>query len=168
MTMQISDYLLFDSRDLSLSAYALDPFGGLVNSETIAKRFSSVRKCSACWRGYVATWMIDHNQLKLSSLTDEFLTEDNQIESTWNLIYELYPENNYPVFATWVNGKIEAACGNIIGNCGYYKPIYEEYYALEIENGVLISYNKYDGRTWMELNDCGDSNQRNPRIHGNR
>jgi hypothetical protein len=115
MTAQVQDLLYFKNEAYFLNGQ-LSALGGIPE----ANRPKLKSYSSACWRGYIAKWLIDENNwLKIVEINVGKLCYEEH-ETSLNLLYSLYPGHDYPVTATWVNGEIEAAFGKVVGRCGQY------------------------------------------------
>jgi hypothetical protein len=146
MTMQIPDRLIFEGNQYWIvsGAYPMDAFPSGMRPKIPS--FST-----ACWRGYVATWVIEDDALCLSSMAVHRVNDDT------NLIADLFPDVALPVKATWVNGKVVASGGGIKYN-GYYGSVSNEYLLLTVKQGVIVSSEVKDSKwfinTYPSIQSC--------------
>lgn len=150
MTQQFADHLYYKKEKHSVRG-GLSPFGGIEDKDYPVFEVN----CSACWRGYIATWEIDDEDwLRLVKIkASAMIINDRRIMSE-NFLYQVYQGHDSPVTATWVSGELEVAYGEVIGSCGQYNPVHESYKVLRFESGKLIVVNNYDSDWWRKKNDC--------------
>ena len=88
---------------------------------------------SACWRGYIAEWIIQNDSVFLSNI---YHCHDSGITVNLENIFE--EKNKKRLFAFWVTGDLVVPRGKIIQhiNIGY-ESIFENEIILQTENGIL-------------------------------
>lgn len=109
-TQQNSDKLIYKSNLIYIDYY---PFEDLVNYEA-SKNFMKYQEStmcisSDCWRGYVATWVIENDSLFLTNMTDPC---KNNIKL--ELIFGKTRVKQGKVFAYWVTKSIKAPFGKFL------------------------------------------------------
>lgn len=127
MTAQITDSLHYDGEQYRLQAEPLE-----VYFKQNPPRPSFEEICTACWRGYVATWRIKNSKLHLEKI-ENFDGKDH------GLMRRLFPDQIY-VVATWYTGPLICPSGPEVNyvHMGY-MTTYEKYMIIEIEKGEVVS-----------------------------
>ncbi|OAD21658.1 conserved hypothetical protein, secreted [Candidatus Thiomargarita nelsonii] len=100
--------------------------------------------CTANWRGYVATWKIEENDLYLVKLVEGSCGEDApEIPIT-----TIFPEQQAPIKANWFSGTLRIPLGKRLQyvHMGY-GSIYEKELFLTIENGKIVNEELVDNST---------------------
>lgn len=116
MTDQFPDRLRFNRRIHNLFSEPLESY--FDDKHPKPKAFES--NCTACWRGYIAGWCIQHGKLYLEKL-DAFCYDSPSIDDIAftfdaasglnapippNYLTQLFPESAAPVFADWFSGEL--------------------------------------------------------------
>ena len=101
MTAQIGDVLTYQDKHYSMATEPLKPYLEFINF----KEFSAPH--TACWRGYIGSWIIKENHLFLNHLKAYI---KNNIEVDLNY---LFPDQ-LEIFAYWFNGKIFLPHGELL------------------------------------------------------
>lgn len=117
-------------------------------------------KCTACWRGYRATWTVSEDGwlclLSVRSGTrEETVSEGRKVSTMFadEWINEIFPQQTAPVRATWFTGELIGAWGHVIDRPMRYSVVHEGYKILNIKAGHVESievqpsawyYQRYD------------------------
>lgn len=142
-TSQIPDRLIYNGDTLLIFA---NPLEQLYDNESIRPNFFGKNEgceTTACWRGYVAEWLIFEGNLYLTGIRSCCYYEDS-IKAD---LKELFGEKliNGKVKADWFSGKIIAPQGELLYyiHMGY-ESLYERELELDFSNGKLIGIKTYD------------------------
>ena len=158
-TAQFSDYLILNGKKYSLHSNPLEEYF----EEYPDNRPETSGRCSALWRGYVATFEIKNKKLVLNDIKimidsnkwksakreffekdktkddDEYYKEDyKEVKLTW--YQEVIAEFTQKEFVVdWFTGVLVLPYGKIINyvHMGY-ASTFENYILLEIDEGKLI------------------------------
>lgn len=96
--------------------------------------------CSACWRGYSASWEVIEDKLYLIDLKESF-----NVGTSFSFI-DISP-NLEKVLADWYSGILIIPYGELIQyKHGGYLSKYENEFILEVEKGIIISERIVDNR----------------------
>ena len=127
MTAQATDILYYNDEEYMLYSEPLEGY-----FEKNPPRPDIEATCTACWRGYIATWRIKRDKLYLEGLKS-FDGDDLALKQ------KLFPDEDM-VFASWFTGPLVCPHGEELEyvHMGY-GTIYENYLILEFEHGNLIS-----------------------------
>ena len=141
---------MYNGKGYSLFANPLERY--LSDNPAVPK---FVPQCTMCWRGYVASWEINHDRLYLTGLGGTVCRktfEGDAIISKrcgqrhWGEcsvgridLYEIFPRSYAKVYADWFSGKLVIPQGEMVQyiHMGYASQ-YERYIKLSIERGVLV------------------------------
>ena len=130
MTTQFGDKLNDGDATFHVKPFPLNQLGGSWSTEIVdgkeVRRFQI--SCTACWRGYVATWSIIDGKLVLTSI-DACDMHGNQVS-----LKDIFGVAVLQAF--WYSGELSSPLGNRI--YGMYEPIYEQDNVWVFEHGVLI------------------------------
>lgn len=142
-TGQIPDRLIYQGDALLLFANPLQQLEGFDTSmeNLFREKAQDASFSTACWRGYVAQWMLIDNQLFLDNI---YSCDNDDIAADLNKLFGSRCINGR-VKADWVNGEIISPQGK----CLYYvHDGYESFYEREIgftfRNGILMDTKHYD------------------------
>lgn len=107
-------------------------------SEEVETMFSS-----ACWKGYIAEWIIINDKVYLNNI---YSCHDNKVKIDLKKIFGKELKDNL-LFANWITNKLNVPKGKCIEyvNLGY-NSIYETETILDFNKGVLVdskTYNNY-------------------------
>ena len=145
MTAQICEKLIYKGDEYKLTVEPLYPY--LEN-----KGIKFISPSTACWRGYVASWLIEDDKLYLTDLKAYLLKEgfgnDYVCKSDCKevgLDY-LFP-NQEKVFADWFSGLLRIPHGKLIRyvHMGY-GSIYEKELYIRFVNGKYVSFREVDNK----------------------
>ena len=137
MTAQIREKLRYNGKIYHLAAEPLYPY-------LVEHKIKFVSSSTACWRGYVGSWLIEEDHLYLVDLK-AYIPSDN---SRWGgeevgLDY-LFPGQD-KVLADWFSGEIRIPHGEMIRyvHMGY-ASVYEKELFLRFVNGKYVSCREID------------------------
>lgn len=137
-TAQIPDFLIYQGDTLAIYANPLEDYFDKKGERTIGG-LEMEGMCTALWRGYVGTWIIEKDSLFLVSIETDYCN-DNPIDID---ISEEFGSNR--VFADWVSFEIINPYGKQIKYIHQgYQSIYEYERGFEFLNGKLTQQNNYD------------------------
>lgn len=119
MTTQASEILLYDSKKYLFDPYPLETYFKLSG-----ERLPFMVNTTMCWRGYIGTWAIENDELRLISIhgciAEEPAKEIASRAFRHNVDYNdrslcrvatidsIFPGCDGPIFAHWYSGPIEA------------------------------------------------------------
>ncbi len=105
-------------------------------SEEVEAMFST-----ACWRGYVAEWIIINDKIYLNNI---YACHDNKVKVDLKKIFGKELKNNL-LFANWITDKLNVPKGKCIEyvHLGY-NSIYEIDTVLNFNKGVLVGFKTYN------------------------
>jgi hypothetical protein len=128
MTSQVAEILHHKGQELNLAGEPLNLF--LTNS-IWKPSFTSLS--TACWRGYIGEWAIDHGRLYLEAVYD------SDRERSFNLS-EIFAGSKGRVFAHWVTGEYRCPIGKLLDyvHMGY-ASCHERDLFLSFKQGELVS-----------------------------
>lgn len=148
MTMQIPDVLVWRGVEHTLVAGSLG-FKTLFPDVEIPK---FERISSACWRGYVETWMIDDNDwLRIARI--DYFAESDEDGGTENQLYNLLSNYDSPVAALGFSGEVTAGYGEI-SRFGMYARAYSNYRVFNFIDGGLANFEEHDRAWWVKNNEA--------------
>jgi len=129
MTAQASDILYFDGNEYMLYSEPLEEYFG-----QNPPRPEIEATCTACWRGYIATWRIKRDKLYMVSI-QSFGGDDLALKQ------KLFPGDDM-IFASWFTGPLVCPYGDEVEyvHMGY-GTTYEKYLIIGVEHGILTSTN---------------------------
>lgn len=129
MTTQRLDVLRHDGELWRVQELLLRGFMGSQFGQILNFKFTS----TDCWRGYVASWEIRHNQLY-------FVGIEGKLSNGELANFEvLFPNQSDGILADWVDCTVRIMKGDLV--CHETKdhgPLYEWTRELKIERGILI------------------------------
>jgi len=130
-TAQYGDRLVIDKDTFWINSNPLESYFDIKGNRTINDE-EIQGGCTALWRGYVATWLLQNDSLFLIRIQTDYCG-DNPIDLD---IKKEFGSNK--VFAEWVNHTIVQTKGELIQyvHMGYMS-IYEQEIFYRLENGVL-------------------------------
>ncbi|MFC1824837.1 hypothetical protein ACFL9T_19180 [Thermodesulfobacteriota bacterium] len=137
-TAQFGDRLIYKGETVSIFSNPLESF---FNEKNPRPNRLFRASCSACWRGYVATWKIEDETLYLIKLVQGTCGSDaKEIQ-----ISRVFPERNAPVKATWFTGTLRVPRGKRLSyvHMGY-GSIFEKDLYLTFEKGKLTGEHLVD------------------------
>lgn len=131
-TAQAGDILFYKGERMAIFSNPLEMYFSDVNPRP-NNLFPGM--CSACWRGYVATWKIEDGFLYLVRLI-EGTCDSNAPEIP---LVKVFPDTKGPVKATWFSGTLRVPQGKQLKyvHMGY-ESTYEKELFIKIEKGKVI------------------------------
>lgn len=119
MTTQASEILMYDGRQFLFDPYPLETYFRL-GGPSVPFMITT----TMCWRGYVGTWTVDNDELRLVGIRGYIAEEpamkiaskafrqqiDYEDSSICRIatIDSIFPGCTGPIFAHWYSGPIEA------------------------------------------------------------
>lgn len=137
-TAQFPDYLIHDGETLPIFSNPLESY---FDGEHPRPRDLFPYTCTACWRGYVATWKIENGDLYLVRLVKgDCSSKPEDIDAG-----RIFPGRNLPVKAAWFSGTIRVPQGKqlLYVHTGY-GSVYERERVLSFEKGRLAGERTID------------------------
>ena len=131
-TAQIPDRMLYQGETYPLFTEPLEQYF----SEQAPRRealFPSV--CTACWRGYVATWEVKENYLYITKLVAGTCRPDaSEIP-----LATIFPGQTAPVKAVWFSGELRIPQGKLLRyERRGFGAVYERELYVTIKKGRLV------------------------------
>ena len=143
--MQIPDILVWRGVEHILVAGSLG--FKAVFPDVVIPKFERI--CSACWRGYIETWMIDDKDWLRISRIDYFADIDED-GGTANQLYNLLPNHDSPIAALGFTGEVAAGFGDDVQSHGLYARSYPSYRVFNFIDGRLANYEEHDRAWWVK------------------
>jgi hypothetical protein len=143
MTAQYSDIIIYNGAKHSLHTNPLEDYF----NEYPDKQPKSHIRCSALWRGYVATFEVGNSELYVKDI--QVMSDMN---NTWrSVMHEIFPCQEI-VKVDWMSGYLVLPQGEVIQyvHMGYLST-YEYYILLEIKEGDLISEKQIGHQEYQEF-----------------
>ncbi len=132
-TAQIPDRILYQGEAYPLFTEPLERYLS-ENTPRTERLFFSV--CTACWRGYVATWELKENYLYITKLVEGTCRPDAKEIPFENV----FPGQAAPVKAVWFSGVLRIPQGERLRyERRGYGAVYERELWLTIRNGKMAS-----------------------------
>ena len=137
MTAQIREKLRYEDKIYHLAAEPLHPY-------LVEHKIKFVSSSTACWRGYVGSWLIENDHLYLVDLK-AYIPSDNSRWGGEEVGLEYLFPNQDKVFAEWFSGVLRVPHGEMIRYVHQgYASIYEKELYLRFVNGKYVSYREID------------------------
>jgi hypothetical protein len=137
-TAQFPDFLVHEGETLPIFSNPLDSY---FDGEHPRPRHLFQYTCTACWRGYVATWKIENGDLYLVRLAKgDCSSKPEEID-----IGQVFPGQAFPIKAAWFSGTIRIPQGKqlLYVHMGY-GSVYERERVLSFEKGRLVREDTID------------------------
>jgi hypothetical protein len=132
-TAQIPDRILYQGETYPLFSEPLERYLS-ENTPRTKELFPSV--CTACWRGYVATWEVKENYLYITKLAEGTCGPDAKEIPISNI----FPGETAPVKAVWYSGDLRIPQGKPLRNERRgYGSVYERELYVTIKNGKVVN-----------------------------
>ena len=132
MTAQFREKLTYNGKEYGLATEPLEPY-------LDEHGFKFYAWCTACWRGYKGSWIIENDKLYLVGFHGWVLESsgENCGSSCVDMNY-LFPGQE-KVFAEWFSGELRIPHGEMLQyyHMGY-ASVYEKELYLEFKNGCLV------------------------------
>lgn len=137
-TAQIPDYLILEGETLPIFSNPLESFFG---GERPRPRHLFPFSCTACWRGYVATWKVENGELYLVRLVKGNCSSKREDID----VKQIFPGRDLPVKAAWFSGNIRVPRGKqmLYVHMGY-GSVYEREQILSFDTGRLTAQHTID------------------------
>ena len=154
-TAQRPDYLIWNGATLPLSCNPLEPY-----LETLGRRPEGDGSTTACWRGYIAYFVLRNDSLFLHDIT--VMKQDSLNRLRYRSIdkSEFFPGRDAAgdVFADWFTGELYVQYGGMLE---YVHMGYESYYrnerVINVKDGRVQSMEEYDNSaTYLPFGDGGN------------
>lgn len=139
-TAQFGDYMIVNGKSQEIFSNPLEPY----LREHKTPMFQNAGGCSACWRGYQATWDIFDEYLHIIGLKACTCSPNDKPI----LLKKIFPKmQGDKIKATWFSGEIRIPLGKELEyvHMGY-GSIYERDLFLKFEKGKLIEKRVVDNR----------------------
>jgi len=135
-TSQSPDKIIYKGQEYSLNTNPLESF--FENNPNL--RPKSDIMSTALWRGYIATFEIQDNQLFVKDIV--VMNEDTTTsthKTTWRSVFNQVFPNQKQIRVDWLTGLLVIPNGKLVNyvHMGY-ASTYENYILLEIDKGNLI------------------------------
>ena len=140
-TRQVEEELVIDGRCHRMQATPLEDF-----LDTLDPRPELTDSmCTACWRGYLGTWILEDRTLKLLSLRWPGFGRDD--DDTPIPLTKLFPNAKASVPATWFTGVLRVAQGRMwrYVHMGF-ATLYERDLYMRVEKGKVVRQWEVDNR----------------------
>jgi hypothetical protein len=137
-TAQFPDFLIYQGETLPIFSNPLDSY---FDREHPRPRHLFQYTCTACWRGYVATWKIEKGDLYLVRLVKgDCSAKPEEID-----VGQIFSGQSLPVKAAWFSGTIRIPQGKqmLYVHMGY-GSVYERERVLSFEKGRLAREDTID------------------------
>ena len=137
-TAQFPDELIYQEKRFPIFSNPLESY---FTRDNPRPRDLFPSSCTACWRGYVATWTIKDGFLHLLKLVEGTCSADAPEIS----LAKIFPGQERPIKATWFSGTLKIPQGKQLRyvHMGY-GSVYEKEWVLEFEKGKLTREYKVD------------------------
>lgn len=143
--MQIPDMLVWRGVEHIIVAGSLG--FKTVFPDVVIPKFERI--CSACWRGYIETWMIDHKDWLRIARIDYFADSDED-GVTANQLYSLISNHDSPIAALPFTGEVTAGYDEDVQSHGRYEQSYPNYRVLSFQDGKLTHFEEHDRAWWVK------------------
>lgn len=138
MTAQCRERLIYNGEEYYLATEPLAPY--LVSHKI---RFTAPH--TACWRGYIGSWLIEDNKLYLVDLEANISDGDRKFGEDKEVGLDYLFPGKTKVFADWYSGVMRIPHGKMMKYVHQgYASLYEKELFLRFESGVLVSYREED------------------------
>ena len=125
MTAQISDRIIISGQEHRLYCEPLESFWNIDNPKPDFEPLHT-----GCWRGYVATWKVEHSKLYLTGI--ETQNESLKLE-------QVFLDRESPVFADWFTGELRIPQGEMLQYVHmFYQSTFESDLFLLVDNGIIL------------------------------
>lgn len=137
-TLQMPDMIIYKGEELSLLGFPLEQLEGF----EIEESFNGFSISSACWRGYIAHWSIEGDQLYLNAIRS--WDRENPVYADLSEIFGDKCRGG-KVEADWFTGTVRAGKERMLHQTAGIADYYFQYeYELTFENGRLQNVQIYD------------------------
>jgi len=134
MTAQFHENLILDGEDTSMAYCPPLPPEGDDRVRLQEGASEDDWECTACWRGYVATWEIRDDKIYLNKFSRKYVIEEG-----------------HPLFADWISETIRIPQGEQLEyvHMGF-GSVYEQDLMIRIEKGVVVERRVVDNREGLQ------------------
>ncbi len=138
-TAQFGDRLIYKGQTYEIFTNPLESF---FNNEHPRPENLFKYSCTACWRGYIATWKIEEGRLWLVKAI-EGSCDINAAEIDLSGVFG----KKLPVEATWYSGVLRVPQGELLDyvHMGY-ESVYEKELLITIQKGKVIKEETIDNK----------------------
>lgn len=152
MTIQISDSMIWKNVEHSIIT-GIDLLEAFPDVSFPKFEFMSTN----CWRGYIATWIIDdEGGLRLARIgcgIHEEVLDDDTVEVEMGAIdqlYKIFPSHDSPVAGLGFTGDVTVGYGDDIQSYGMYARSYPNYRVFSFEAGRIKKIEEHDRDWWVK------------------
>lgn len=165
-TAQVGERLIYNGDTIEMNCCPLSsyPNSSILTSQQMFNNKGYV--CTACWRNYVGSWIIQNGKLYLLNIRNAFYVFSSvkslaeygvsfRVGSEYADLKRLFKGKyiNGKVFADWFTGSCFLNKGKIVYNGPYgSESSFEKEIELQLKNGVIISINEYDNSKSRPVN----------------
>mgnify|MGYP003571379805 CR=1 FL=1 len=160
-TAQFPDRLILNNEEKPLCANPLNAFFKKTeNSEKYNALLSKydVVTCTACWRGYIATFEIIDSALYVADLTIKIVVEPTDKQKSFqtkdiSIFQELFGSDK-PFLCDFYSGMLIVPQGKMVKYVhGGYLSEYEKYILIKITDGKVINKGEYSLQEYKDKKD---------------
>ncbi|WP_077152936.1 hypothetical protein [Bacteroides bouchesdurhonensis] len=138
MTAQCRERLIYNGEEYYL---ATEPLASYLIKHYI--RF--IAPHTACWRGYIGSWLIEDNKLYLVDLKANISEGNKKFGADKEVGLDFLFPGQTKVFANWYSEVIRIPHGKMMKYVHQgYASLYEKELFLRFESGILVSYREED------------------------
>lgn len=138
MTAQCRERLIYNGEEYYL---ATEPLASYLIKHDI--RF--IAPHTACWRGYIGSWLIEDNKLYLVDLKANISEGNKKFGADKEVGLDFLFPGQTKVFANWYSEVIRIPHGKMMKYVHQgYASLYEKELFLRFESGILVSYREED------------------------
>ncbi len=142
-TGQFGDILIWKGDTLALLSNPLESHPDVIILKSRLFENWNEDQSTACWRGYIAEWVITEGQLYLTNIYSCDYRNDGIKADMKKLFGDKYKAGKTSAF--WVTEELFIPMGELLYDFHIgYEFIYEKEIGLEFENGKLIRQNNYN------------------------
>lgn len=148
-TAQVPDIIKFKGKEFALNSTPLE----LYFEKFPEKRPTSDVMSTANWRGYIATFEISENELRIADI-EIIINDKSDPSNTYkqkSVFRDLFPKNSETKL-DWYNGILILPYGKLRNyvHMGF-ASTYSKYWLLEIKNGVLTESRNYNYKKFVQF-----------------
>lgn len=148
MTAQTPERLILDGRPRAIHA---EPLYRLLTSRRMTLENKDEGYSTACWRGYCGTWKINQGRLFLVHVNTMWPNERPLPADLRARLLRAMPARDFPVHATWFNGKIRIPLGRrLVYSHHGWGSWYERERVMTFKGGELLRDREVDTRAILE------------------
>ena len=137
MTAQLADSLLIDGVEHRLLGSPLDP----LLASFVGRTPELVPSSTADWRGFTARWRLDRDRLLLEDVSGTVRDPAGRAVPAGPDV--LLPGHALPCLATWMNGAVRIAAGDVVRYVHRgWESRYEREWVLTVVDGVVVDHDQ--------------------------